>query len=140
MPDQVERHHEPSEGPSSPHPQLRITASMLLLVGIAGCFDAISYLGLGHVFTANMTGNTVLLALKIGQGDLSAALLYLCALGGFSLGVLGGALLVGQIPSDDVQTRPMTSAFAVEGLRPSPWGFKAPSSGASELWDSPQPL
>jgi uncharacterized membrane protein YoaK (UPF0700 family) len=31
--------------------------------------DAVGYLGLGQVFVANMTGNTVLLGLAIGQAD-----------------------------------------------------------------------
>jgi hypothetical protein len=35
----------------------------------AGCVDAVGYLGLGQVFVANMTGNTVLLGLAIGQAD-----------------------------------------------------------------------
>src|SRR5205807_3865645 len=34
-------------------------AMVLLLTWAAGGVDAISYLGLGHVFTANMTGNAV---------------------------------------------------------------------------------
>ena len=32
---------------------------LLLLAGVAGCVYALSYLGLGQVFTANMTGETV---------------------------------------------------------------------------------
>ncbi len=36
---------------------------LLMLTWAAGSVDAISYLGLGHVFTAMMTGNTVLLGL-----------------------------------------------------------------------------
>jgi uncharacterized membrane protein YoaK (UPF0700 family) len=115
MQEHVESHQEQSEGHSPPHPQRGVTGPILLLVGIAGYFDAISYLGLGHVFTANMTGNTVLLALNIGQRDLSAVLLYLCALGGFCLGVWCGALLVGQAPKDDVRIRAMTRVGVVEG-------------------------
>jgi uncharacterized membrane protein YoaK (UPF0700 family) len=38
---------------------------VLLLTGAAGYVDAVSYLLLGRVFTANMTGNTVLLGLAI---------------------------------------------------------------------------
>jgi uncharacterized membrane protein YoaK (UPF0700 family) len=34
---------------------------LLLLACAAGAIDAISYLGLARVFTANMTGNAVLL-------------------------------------------------------------------------------
>jgi hypothetical protein len=46
---------------------------VLVLAGTAGCVDAISYLGLGHVFTANMTGNTVLLGVSLGQLQWRAA-------------------------------------------------------------------
>src|SRR3546814_12139426 len=39
---------------------------MLVLLAIAaGCVDAVSYLGLGEVLTAAMTGNTILLGLAI---------------------------------------------------------------------------
>ena len=34
---------------------------LLVLTVTTGLIDAVSYLGLGHVFTANMTGNIVLL-------------------------------------------------------------------------------
>jgi uncharacterized membrane protein YoaK (UPF0700 family) len=49
-----------------------MTASLrnLLLIGLtfaAGSVDAISYLALGRVFTANMTGNIVLLGLAVAQ-------------------------------------------------------------------------
>ena len=43
-------------------PQGRDTM-VLVLTWAASGVDAISYLGLGHVFTANMTGNAVLLGL-----------------------------------------------------------------------------
>ena len=42
---------------------------LLVLTLAAGSVDAISYLGLGHVFTAMMTGNTVLLGLALAQGE-----------------------------------------------------------------------
>jgi uncharacterized membrane protein YoaK (UPF0700 family) len=67
---------------------------ILFLVWVAGSVDALSYLGLGNVFTANMTGNTVLLGLSIGQGNAAAALRSLSALAGFSLGVAAGTLIV----------------------------------------------
>jgi len=41
---------------------------ILILAWAAGSLDAIGYLGLGHVFTANMTGNAVLFGLALGQG------------------------------------------------------------------------
>jgi uncharacterized membrane protein YoaK (UPF0700 family) len=69
-------------------------AEVLLLTWAAGTVDAISYLGLHHVFTANMTGNAVLLGLSIGQGQGLAASRSLLALVAFILGVAIGALLI----------------------------------------------
>jgi uncharacterized membrane protein YoaK (UPF0700 family) len=45
---------------------------VLLLACVAGSVDAVSYMSLGHVFTANMTGNTVLLGLALGQAESQA--------------------------------------------------------------------
>jgi uncharacterized membrane protein YoaK (UPF0700 family) len=68
---------------------------MLLLLSLAAAsVDAISYLGLGHVFTAMMTGNTVLLGLALAQGEVLAALRSILALIGFAIGVFVGAIIV----------------------------------------------
>ncbi|MFJ7147944.1 YoaK family protein [Streptomyces sp. NPDC100445] len=40
---------------------LRLVAVLLVLTVVSGLIDAVSYLGLGRVFTANMTGNVVVL-------------------------------------------------------------------------------
>src|SRR5512136_2632015 len=69
-------------------------AMLLVLTCAAGLIDAISYLEMGHVFTAMMTGNTVLLALAIGQGEFMAALRSTLALAAFSVGAAGGALML----------------------------------------------
>ncbi len=45
---------------------------LLGLTVVTGLVDAVSYLALGHVFTANMTGNIVFLAFAIaGASGLS---------------------------------------------------------------------
>jgi Protein of unknown function (DUF1275) len=50
------------------HPLAR---ALLVLTFTTGLVDAVSYLGLGHVFTANMTGNIVFLGFGIaGSGGL----------------------------------------------------------------------
>ena len=64
---------------------------LLLLAWVAGGVDAISYLRLGGVFTANMTGNTVLLGLALGQLERQAAVRSSLALVGFLVGVALGA-------------------------------------------------
>lgn len=40
-----------------------LPAALIALTVLSGVVDAVSYLGLGHVFTANMTGNVVILGL-----------------------------------------------------------------------------
>ena len=40
----------------------RLSIALLVLTAVSGTIDAVSFLGLGHVFTANMTGNVVFLA------------------------------------------------------------------------------
>src|SRR6266853_2926693 len=51
-----------------------LLATLIVLTIISGLVDAVSFLGLGHVFTANMTGNVVLLGFAIaGTPGLSTA-------------------------------------------------------------------
>jgi uncharacterized membrane protein YoaK (UPF0700 family) len=67
-----------------------------LLVGltaVTGLVDAFSYLVLGHVFVANMTGNVVFLAFALaGTGGFSA-LASLVAIGCFAVGALAAGRL-----------------------------------------------
>lgn len=67
---------------------------LLLMAGIAGSVDVLSYYGLGHVFTANMTGNTIVLGLSLGQGKFATSLHALTALAGFFAGAFAGSLIV----------------------------------------------
>lgn len=66
---------------------------LLALTAAAGWTDALSYAALGRVFTANMTGNLVLLGLAIGQVAGTAVERSAVALAGFAAGALLGALL-----------------------------------------------
>jgi uncharacterized membrane protein YoaK (UPF0700 family) len=67
---------------------------MVALTVVTGIVDAVSYLKLGHVFVANMTGNVVFLGFAIaGAGNLSVAA-SLIAIGSFLLGAFGGGRLV----------------------------------------------
>lgn len=67
---------------------------LILMASVAGSIDVMSYYKLGHVFTANMTGNTILLGLSVGQGKLTSSLHSLTALGGFFAGAIIGAFIV----------------------------------------------
>ena len=89
---------------------------ILVLAWAAGSLDAIGYLGLGHIFTANMTGNTVLLGLALGEGQGVAALRSVVALGGFALGVAIGATIVSK-DRDRMDWPPsVTTALFLEGI------------------------
>jgi uncharacterized membrane protein YoaK (UPF0700 family) len=66
---------------------------MVALTFVTGVVDAASYLELGHVFVANMTGNIVFLGFALaGAGGLSAVS-SLVSLGSFLLGALAGGRL-----------------------------------------------
>lgn len=79
--------------PMHPLSANRRDSLVLLLAWAAGSVDAIGYFGLDHVFTANMTGNMVLLGLALGQGHVLDVLRNLVALLGFVLGIGVGALV-----------------------------------------------
>jgi uncharacterized membrane protein YoaK (UPF0700 family) len=89
---------------------------LLMLTWAAGAIDAISYLGLGHVFTAMMTGNTVLLGLALAQGEALAALRSILALIGFSIGVFVGAIIVERDSKPTEWPAAVTAALALEAV------------------------
>jgi uncharacterized membrane protein YoaK (UPF0700 family) len=121
-------------------PAMGRSSMLLLLTLAAGSVDAISYLGLGHVFTAMMTGNTVLLGLALGQGHVLAALRSILALTGFAVGVTIGALIVLR-DQDKVDWPPaVTKALGVEGsllaLFAITWNLTGPEPGEAVVYVS----
>ncbi|HZV50796.1 MAG TPA: YoaK family protein [Candidatus Dormibacteraeota bacterium] len=76
-------------------PTPRREARLLALTVTAGWVDALSFLGLGRVFTSNMTGNTVLLGLALAQARGAEVERSAIALGGFVLGAALGSRLAG---------------------------------------------
>jgi len=68
--------------------------SLVLLTGVTGLVDAASFLGLGHVFTGNMTGNVLLLGFTMGGAHNVSVTAGLVALTAFLAGATcGGRLL-----------------------------------------------
>jgi uncharacterized membrane protein YoaK (UPF0700 family) len=70
-----------------------LPAALLLLTIATGLVDAVSFLGLGHVFTANMTGNVVFLAFALAGADGLSVSASLLALGCFLAGAVSGGRL-----------------------------------------------
>jgi uncharacterized membrane protein YoaK (UPF0700 family) len=63
------------------------------LAAVAGALDSWAYFSLGHLFIANMTGNTVMLGFAAATRDWSHAAAAGSAIASYALGVFLGALL-----------------------------------------------
>ncbi len=74
-----------------------LTLLLLALTFVSGLVDAVSYLGLGRVFTANMTGNLVLLGFGIAHSGGLPVVSPLISLGSFALGAGTGGLLASSL-------------------------------------------
>lgn len=94
-------------------PQVR-DALLLTLTAAAGSADAVSFLGLGNVFTANMTGNLVLLGIAIGRGQLAGSVRSVIALAGFAVGVLIGVRITARTEQTASWPLSVTLALLVE--------------------------
>jgi uncharacterized membrane protein YoaK (UPF0700 family) len=70
-----------------------LVGALLTLTAVTGLIDAVSYLRLGHVFVANMTGNVVFVGFALDPNSGLSAVSSLVAVAGFVVGaVLGGRL------------------------------------------------
>jgi uncharacterized membrane protein YoaK (UPF0700 family) len=105
--------------PSSAHAGVAASrATMIALIALTfstGLIDAASFLSLGHVFAANMTGNIVLLGFAVG----GATGLSVARSGASLLAFMAGALFGGMINvrhSDWTQMRLLKRAIEIEAL------------------------
>ena len=71
----------------------RLPSVLLILTLTSGLIDAVSYLGLGHVFTANMTGNIVLLGFGLAGAGGLPVLAPVVSLLSFLVGAAAGGVL-----------------------------------------------
>ena len=78
--------------PGGPPPSLVVTLAALTVV--SGFVDAVSFLGLGHVFTANMTGNVVLIGFAVAGAPGFSLAASLCALACFLAGAVAGGRII----------------------------------------------
>jgi uncharacterized membrane protein YoaK (UPF0700 family) len=68
---------------------------LVLLTVVTGLVDAVSYLALGHVFVANMTGNIVFLGFAVVDAEDFSVSASLTAIAAFLFGALAGGRLGG---------------------------------------------
>ncbi|MEV8391560.1 MULTISPECIES: YoaK family protein [unclassified Streptomyces] len=67
--------------------------ALLAMTFTTGLVDAVSYLRLGHVFVANMTGNVVFLGFSVAKGSQVSVLAPIVAMAAFVLGAFFGGHL-----------------------------------------------
>jgi uncharacterized membrane protein YoaK (UPF0700 family) len=89
-----------------------LTRALLLLTFSTGLIDGASYLGLGHVFSANMTGNIVLLGFGIAGAGGLPVIAPLVSLSAFLVGAGVGGVLIGRIA--ERRRRHVLTALAIE--------------------------
>jgi uncharacterized membrane protein YoaK (UPF0700 family) len=100
---------------SSPLGSRQTVAAMLTLTAVTGLVDAVSYLRLGHVFVANMTGNVVFLGFSVDPRTGLSAAASIIAIAGFLLGALAGGRAAHALATA-TPGRWLVSAFTGEAL------------------------
>src|SRR5256885_1548595 len=83
---------------TQPH-ESRLPGALLVLTAATGLIDAVSYLALGHVFTANMTGNVVFLAFAVAGAPGLSIPRSVVSLAAFLAGAVVGGRLAARLGS-----------------------------------------
>lgn len=102
------RQGEPTDGPGR-----LLIGTLVGLTVISGLVDAVSYLGLGHVFTANMTGNVVVLGFAAAGASGFSATACITSIGTFLLGAVVAGRTARLLNS---RRKLLVLAMAIEGV------------------------
>jgi uncharacterized membrane protein YoaK (UPF0700 family) len=95
--------------------QGRLPGLLVGLTVVTGLVDAVSYLALGHVFVANMTGNVVFLGFALACAPGLSASASVAALGGFLVGALAGGRIAARYDAQP-RGRHLRTAATIAGL------------------------
>jgi len=106
MPDRIER---------SPAPDRRLPALLLALTAVTGLVDAVCYLALGRVFTANMTGNVVFLGFAVADAPGLSIPRSCAALAAFLIGATVGGRLAARMDAG-LRYRWTSIGFGIEAV------------------------
>ena len=99
---------------TQPH-ESPLPGALLVLTAATGLIDAVSYLALGHVFTANMTGNVVFLGFAVAGASGLSIPRSAVSLGAFLAGAVAGGRLAARLGSGP-QHRWVATAFGAEAV------------------------
>jgi uncharacterized membrane protein YoaK (UPF0700 family) len=98
---------------TGPQQSTVLLGTLTVLTVVSGLVDAVSYLGLGHVFTANMTGNVVLLGFAAAGAPGFSVPASLASLGSFLVGAACAGRICLHIAS---RRRWLVVAMVTEGV------------------------
>src|SRR5260221_829397 len=124
---------------SSPTTEKVIPYALLGMTAVTGLVDAVSFLSLGRVFTANMTGNIVLLAFATAHVSGLSMARSLAALLAFLVGAVLGGRVMARANADSL-IRFAAQAFLLEGAFLFAASFCAIGYRSNLLEDSFQPF
>ncbi|MFG2310450.1 YoaK family protein [Streptomyces sp. NPDC048566] len=111
--------------PPADHRERQRTVVMATLTVLAGAVDAVSFLTMGHVFTALATGNVLFLAFAVADEGQTTVVLTATALVAFVLGTAAGARVTAGLVAR--RRHWFAAALAVEGVL-------LAAAGAMVLW------
>ncbi|MFE8017739.1 YoaK family protein [Streptomyces antibioticus] len=104
-----------TEPPKDPEARgVRLVPVLLGLTLVSGLIDAVSFLGLGHVFTANMTGNVVILGFAAAGAPGFTVRHTAISLACFLVGAAAGGRLIRRV--GDSRRTGARATLAVEAL------------------------
>jgi len=95
-------------------PDGRLLQLLIVMTFVTGLVDAFSYLVLGHVFVANMTGNVVFLGFGLAGAPDFAILDSLVALVSFGLGAIVGGKLAARV--GDHRGKHLSTAATIQAV------------------------
>ena len=98
---------------NSPDTEKIVPYTLLGMTAVTGLVDAVSFLSLGRVFTANMTGNVVILAFATARVPGLSIAYSLTALLSFLVGAIFGGRIMARAGADS-QVRFAAHAFVLE--------------------------
>jgi uncharacterized membrane protein YoaK (UPF0700 family) len=98
---------------STPITEKIVPYTLLGMTTVTGLVDAVSFLSLGRVFTANMTGNVVILALATARVSGLSIACSLTALKSFLVGAIFGGRIMARVGAAS-QIRFVAQAFVLE--------------------------
>ncbi len=98
---------------NSPDTEKIVPYTLLGMTAVTGLVDAVSFLSLGRVFTANMTGNIVFLGFATARVSGLSIARSLTALSAFLVGAISGGRIMARARADS-QIRFAAQAFLLE--------------------------